>query len=78
MSQVLPYGEIEMWHGLPDLYMHKLEKILIIPDDSDIGHFVEVDLKYPDNIKEKTKNFPLCPESKNIPRNKPNDFMKNI
>ena len=26
-----------------------------------IGYFVEVDLKYPDEIKQKTKYFPFCP-----------------
>ena len=26
MSQMLPYDEIEMWHGQPDLYMNKLEE----------------------------------------------------
>ena len=36
-SQLLPYDEIEMWHGPPDLYVNKLEKILNTPDDSDIG-----------------------------------------
>ena len=41
-----------------------LEGILNTPDDSDIGYFVEVDSKYPDNIKEKTKNFPFAPENK--------------
>ena len=45
MSQLLPYDEIEMWHGHPNLYMNKLEKSLKNPDDSDIGYFVEVDLK---------------------------------
>ena len=57
MSQMLPYDEVEMWHGHPHLYMNWLEVILNTPDDSDIGYFVEVDLKYPDEIKEKTKNF---------------------
>ena len=28
MIQTLTYDEIEMWHGHPDLYMHKLEAIL--------------------------------------------------
>ena len=51
MSQMLPYDEIEMWHGLPDLYMNWLEEILNQPDDNEIGYFLEVDLKYPDNIK---------------------------
>ena len=62
MIQSLPYDEIEMWHGHPDRYKNWLKEIVNTPDDSDIGDFVEVDLKYPDNIKEKTKNFPFCPK----------------
>ena len=38
--------------------------------------FIEVDLKYPNNIKEKTKNFPFCPEIKKIDPDKNNDYMK--
>ena len=64
MIQPLRYDEIEMCHGHSDLYMNNLEEILNTPVDSDIGHFVEVDLRFPDNIKEKTKNFPFCPEIK--------------
>ena len=45
MSQPLPYDEIKMWHGHPDLYMNKSEEILNTPDDSGIGYFVEVDLR---------------------------------
>ena len=78
MSQPLPYDETEMWHGHPDLYMKRLEEILKTPDDSDIGYFIEVDLKYPDNIKEKTKNFPFCPENKIIHKEKYNDYTKKI
>ena len=78
ICQVLPYEEIEMWHGHPDLNMNKLKEILNTPDDSGIGYFVEVDLKYPVNIKEKTKNFPFCPENKKIDPDKYNDFMKKI
>ena len=59
MSQMLPYDEIEMWHGHPALYMNWLEKILNSPDDIDIGYFLEVDLKYLDDIKEKNKEFSL-------------------
>ena len=55
MSQFLPYDEIEMWHGDPNKYWRWLDEILNTPDDADIGYFVEVDLKYPHNIKEKTK-----------------------
>ena len=53
-----------MWHGHPDLYMDKLDEFLNTPDGSDIGYFFEVALKYPDNIKEKTRNFHLLLKSK--------------
>ena len=33
MSQMLPYDEIEMWHGHLDFYMNKLEEFLNTPDD---------------------------------------------
>ena len=62
----------------------KLEGILNFSDDSDIGYFFEVDLFYPDNIKEKTKNFPISPEKKiihkhftpHMNKNKPNTFTQ--
>ena len=63
MSQMLLSDEIELWHGHPDLYMNKIEEILYTPDDNVVGYFIEVDLKYPDNIKEKTKVFPFAPEN---------------
>ena len=37
MSQLLPFDEIEIWLGLPDLYMNKLEEISNTPDDADTG-----------------------------------------
>ena len=45
MSQPLPYDEIKFDNNI------KLEDIINTPDDSDIGYFVEVNLKYPDNMK---------------------------
>ena len=72
MSQYLPYDEIKFDNSV------KLEDILNTPDDSDIGYFVEVDLKYPDNIKQKTKNFPFAPENKKINPDTFNDYMKEI
>ena len=78
MSQLLPVDEIEMWHGDPDNYSNWLDEILETPDDADIGYFVEVDLKNPDDIKEKTKNFPFRPENKKNNPNKYNDYMNNI
>ena len=78
MSQPLPYDEIEMWHVDPDLYMKKLEEVLDTSDDSDTGYFIEPDLRYPENIKEKTKNLPFAPENKVIPKDKYNENMKKI
>ena len=78
VSQFLPYDEIEMWHGHPDKYWRWLDEILNTPDDSEIGYFPEVDLKYSDNIKQKTKYFPFCPENKKRNPNKYNDYMNKI
>ena len=60
MSQYLPYDEIKFNNTV------KLEDILNTPDDSDIGYFIELDLTYPNDIKEKTKNFPFAPLNKKI------------
>ena len=70
LSQPLPYDEIQFDKSV------KLEDILEHPIDSDNDYFVEVDLRYPDNIKEKTKIFPFCLENKVIPKDKYNDYMK--
>ena len=73
MSQMLPYDEIKFEKDIC------LEEILNTPDDNEIGYFIEADLKYPDNIKEKTKKFPFCPENKKInPKEKYNDYMNKI
>ena len=37
----------------------KLGDIINAPDDSDNGYFIDVDLSYPDNIKQKTKKVPI-------------------
>ena len=78
MSKMLPYDEIEMWHGHPDKYWRWLDIILNTPDDSEIGYCLELDLKYPDNIKQKTKYFPFCPENKKINPDKYNEYMNSI
>ena len=78
MSQMLPYDEIEMWHGHPDLYMNWLEEISNTQEVNQIGYFLEVDLKYCDNIKEKTKNFSFWPENKKNDPDKNNDYMNKI
>ena len=58
MSEYLLYDEIKFDNNV------KLEDILNTPDDSEKGYFIEVDLKCPDNIKEKTKHIPFARENK--------------
>ena len=70
MSEPLPYDEIKFDKNF------KLEDILNTPDDSDLAYFVEVDLNYSDNIKEKTKNFLFAPVNKKINPDDFNDYMK--
>ena len=48
------------------------------PNDSDIGLFVEVDLKYPAEIEEKTKKIPFCSENKISPKDKFKKHTKDI
>ena len=45
---------------------------------SDIGYFIDVDLRYPENIKEETINFPFAPVNKKINPDKFSDYMKEI
>ena len=78
LIQILPYDEVEMRHGHPDLYMSKLEEFLNTPDDRVIAYFIEVDLLYPDIIKQEPKTLPFCPENKLIHEDKYNEYMKKI
>ena len=72
MSQSLPYDEIKFDSNV------KLEDILNTPDDSDIGYVIEVNLNYPDNIKEKTKKFPFAHVNKKIDPDDFSDYMNEI
>ena len=72
MSEPLPYDEIKFDNNV------KLENTLNTPDDNDKGYFIEVDLKCPDKIKERTKHFPFAPENKKINPDDLCDYMKTI
>ena len=70
--QPLPFVEITFDKNV------ELEDIIKIPDDSDIGYFIEIDLNYPDKMKEKTKNFPFAPVIKKYNPDIFSDFLKTI
>ena len=72
MSQPLPFDELKFDNNV------KLEDIINTLDDSNIGYFIEIDLTYPNIIKEKTKNFLFAPVNKKINPDKFSDYMKEI
>ena len=57
MCEYLPYKNLKIDNDVT------LEVILNTPDDSDVGYIIECDLHAPEEIHEKLKQFPPCPES---------------
>ena len=58
MSLPLPFDEFSF-----DGNVYLEEEINTLAD-FDIGCFLDVDLRYAYNIRQKTKHFPICPENK--------------
>ena len=58
MSQYLPTGEFKKLQ-LPENYSqdHLVEDLLQTPDDNEYGYFIDCDLEYPAEIKEKAKKL---------------------
>ena len=50
--------------------------LLNTPDDSDIGSFVETDLDFFDEFREKVKHFPFAPENGKINLDSFTPYMK--
>ena len=78
MVDSVPYDEIEIWNGLPSCYLDKFEFSLKTRDASDVGYLVEVDMLLSEEIKEKTKVFPLCPKKKIIPQDEFTKYMEDM
>ena len=72
MSQYSPYDDIKFDGDV------KLEDILNTSDDSEVGYFVELDLKCPEGIRDQTKKCPFCPENKFSPQDKFSEYMKKM
>ena len=69
MSQYLPYDEIKLETDF------SIDDILQTPDDNDIGYFIEVDLSYPKEIKEKSKYFPFAPVKRKVDKNELSEYQ---
>src|SRR5271156_6848184 len=71
MSQAIAYGGFQWWSqwqisNYNNNIQEATNEIMNIPDDYDYGYYFQVDLNYPDNIKEHTKNFPIIPNKRKI------------
>ena len=72
ISESLPYDKFQF-----DSFGN-LEAIIYTPDDSDNGYSLHADLKCPDEIKPKPKNFLFCPENKSDPQDKFSEYMNQM
>jgi len=57
MCEALPHKDIKFVENVP------LKTILKTSDDADTGYMVEVDLEYPEELREKFRQCPPCPET---------------
>ena len=73
MRQWLPYDDSKF-----ETEKVCLEEIINTPGYSDIGYFIEVNLEYPHNIRDKTRHLPFCPENKSISNDDFGSYMKSI
>ena len=72
MRQPVPYAKSESDDNTSS------ETLFATTDYAEIGLFVEVQLKYPHNEKQKTEYFPFCPESEKVDVSSSTDYMKSI
>ena len=68
LSQSLPYDGIKLDKNV------RLQDFLNTEDNSSISFFVDCYSSYPDIIKDKTKDCPLCPENEISNEDKFNDL----
>ena len=90
MSQYLPTGDFKKMNiccgeasreamQYDSTLMNEIkEDILNTPDDNEFGYFIECDLEYPAEIKEKTENFPLCPYQTKADPNLFSEYMNSV
>ena len=56
MSEYLPYGGFKWLKNVDEF------DVMSISEKSPIGYFLEIDLKYPDELHELQNDYPLAPE----------------
>ena len=72
MNEYLPYGRFE--------WLENIDKFDIMPvsDKSPVGYFLEVGLKYPEELHELHNDFPLAPEKVTVSNDMLSKYCKKI
>ena len=76
LSKPLPHSEFSWLNEDEIKYFSSSQNIMSISDEGDWGYYFEVDLIYPDSLKDETVDFPLAPESGEVSEDMLSDFMK--
>ena len=76
LSKPLPHSNFTWLDETQLKHFSNPTNILNIPDDGDWGYYFEVDLIYPNSIKDETADFPLAPESGEVTIDMFSNFMK--
>jgi len=71
MSQSLPYKDLKFSNI-------SLDEVLETSDENDEGYILEIDLRFPDEIHDKLKEFPPCPENVSPDLSWLSDFQKQL
>ena len=72
MSEYLPYEGFEWLKNVDEF------NVMSISEKSPIGYFLEVDLKYPDELHELHKDYPLAPEKLAVSSDMLSKYCKRI
>ena len=72
MSQYLPFKHIVINNNID------VDTILKTPDDNDIGYIIECDLEFPQEIHDKLKEYPPCPENLAPSKEMLSEYQKKI
>ena len=72
MSEYLPYSEFEWLKNVDKLDVNSINK------KNDIGHILEVDLEYPDELHELHNDYPLTPEKLAVTSDILSNYCKSI
>ena len=72
MSEYVPYGEFEWLKNVDEF------DVMSISEKSSIGHILEVDLEYPDELHELHNDYPLAPEKLAVSSDMLSKYCKKI